>query len=188
VIFEKPTGRVLGAQAIGHGNVDKRVDVIATAIKFGATVDNLRDLELCYSPPFGTGKDAVNFAGYVASNILHGDFKQTHMSLVRSLVENYAYILDVREVGEYSHGHIKNAVNIPLSELRERYTEIPKDAKIYVHCRSGQRSYNAVLALQAKGYKEVVNISGGFLGICAYEYFNDVTLARAPIVTAYNFM
>ncbi|MBS3953378.1 MAG: FAD-dependent oxidoreductase [Methylomicrobium sp.] len=186
VIFEKPTGRVLGAQAIGHGNVDKRVDVIATAIKFGATVDHLRDLELCYSPPFGTGKDAVNFAGYVASNILHGSFKQVSMSKVRELVENDAYILDVREMYEYDKAHIKTAHTIPLSELRDRYTEIPKDIPVYVHCRSGQRSYNAVLALQQKGYSQVFNISGGFLGVCAYEYFNDVTRDRDPIVTSYG--
>ena len=186
VIFEKPTGRVLGAQAIGHGNVDKRVDVIATAIKFGATVDHLRDLELCYAPPFGTGKDAVNFAGYVASNILHGSFKQVSMSQVRELVESDAYILDVREMYEYDVAHIKNTKIIPLSELRDRYTEIPKDVPVYIHCRSGQRSYNAVLALQQKGYSHVFNISGGFLGVCAYEYFNDVTLGREPIVTSYG--
>ena len=186
VIFEKPTGRVLGAQAIGHGNVDKRVDVIATAIKFGATVENLRDLELCYAPPFGTGKDAVNFAGYVASNLLHGAFEQVSMSEVRGLVESGAYILDVREMDEYEAGHIKVAKSIPLSELRDRYEEIPKDVPIYVHCRSGQRSYNAVLTLQAKGYKQVYNISGGFLGVCCYEYFNDKTLGREPIMTEYD--
>jgi NADPH-dependent 2,4-dienoyl-CoA reductase/sulfur reductase-like enzyme/rhodanese-related sulfurtransferase len=185
VIFEKPTGRVLGAQAIGHGNVDKRIDVIATAIKFGATVEHLRDLELCYAPPFGTGKDAVNFAGYVASNILHGSFKQVAMTQVRDLVKQGAYILDVREMNEHAKGHIKNSHIIPLSELRDRYAEIPKDEPIYVHCRSGQRSYNAVLALQAKGYQQVFNISGGFLGVCAYEYFNDKTQGREPIVTDY---
>ena len=186
VIFEKPTGRVLGAQAIGHGNVDKRVDVIATAIKFGATVENLRDLELCYAPPFGTGKDAVNFAGYVASNLLHGAFKQVSMSEVRGLVEQGAYILDVREMPEYELGHIKSATIIPLSQLRDRIEEIPRDVPIYVHCRSGQRSYNAVLTLQAQGYTQVFNISGGFLGVCCYEYFNDKTLAREPIVSDYD--
>ena len=186
VIFEKPTGRVLGAQAIGHGNVDKRVDVIATAIKFGATVENLRDLELCYAPPFGTGKDAVNFAGYVASNLLHGSFEQVSMSKVRELVEKGAYILDVREMDEYELGHLNNVVIIPLSQLRDRYEEIPKDVPVYIHCRSGQRSYNAVLALKARGYTQVFNISGGFLGICAYEYFNDKTKGREPIVTKYD--
>ena len=186
LIFEKPTGRVLGAQAIGHGNVDKRVDVIATSIKFGATVENLRDLELCYAPPFGTGKDAINFAGYVASNLLHGAFMQISMSEVRDLVEKDAYILDVREMDEYEAGHINNTRIIPLSQLRDRYEEIPKDVPVYIHCRSGQRSYNAVLALKAKGYTQVFNISGGFLGICAYEYFYDKTTSRNPIVTDYN--
>jgi len=175
VIFEKPTGRVLGAQAIGRGNVDKRVDVIATVIKLGGTIQQLRDLELCYAPPFGTGKDAVNFAGYVASNLLHGSFKQVPMSAVRELVESDAYILDVREMPEYEAGHVKNAKIIPLSELRDRYTEIPKD-----------ESYNAVLTLQAKGYTQVFNISGGFIGICCNEYFNDITTGRDPIVTAYD--
>ena len=186
LIFEKPTGRVLGAQAIGRGNVDKRVDVIATAIKFGATIENLRDLELCYAPPFGTGKDAINYSGYVASNILHGAFKQVSMSEVRNLVENNAYILDVREMNEYDAGHINNARIIPLSQLRDRYDEIPRDIPVYIHCRSGQRSYNAVLILKAKGYTQVFNISGGFVGICAYEYFNDKTKGRQPIVTAYG--
>jgi len=186
LIFEKPTGRVLGAQAIGRGNVDKRVDVIATAIKFGATVENLRDLELCYAPPFGTGKDAINFSGYVASNLLHGAFKQVSMSRVRKLVEANAYILDVREMDEYEAGHINNAKIIPLSQLRDRYEEIPEDVPVYIHCRSGQRSYNAVLTLQAKGYTQVFNISGGFKGVCAYEYFNDKTKGRQAIVTAYD--
>ena len=186
LIFEKPTGRVLGAQAIGRGNVDKRVDVIATAIKFGATIDNLRDLELCYAPPFGTAKDAINYAGYVASNLLHGSFKQVSMSKVRELVEQDAYILDVRELDEYEAGHINKAIIIPLSQLRDRYEEIPKDVPVYIHCRSGQRSYNAVLALQTKGYTQVFNISGGFIGICAYEYFTDKVKARKPIVTEYN--
>jgi len=186
LIFEKPTGRVLGAQAIGRGNVDKRVDVIATAIKFGATVENLRDLELCYAPPFGTGKDAINFSGYVASNLLHGSFKQVSMSEVRELVEKNAYILDVREMDEYEAGHITDAKIIPLSQLRDRYDEIPRDIPVYIHCRSGQRSYNAVLTLQAKGYTQVFNISGGFKGVCCYEYFNDKTKGRQPIVTAYD--
>ena len=188
LIFEKPTGRILGAQAIGLGNVDKRVDVIATAIKFGATVDDLPDLELCYAPPFGTGKDVVNFAGYVASNILHGAYKQVSFSKVRELVEGGAYILDVRETYELEdEGQIKNVHNIPLSQLRDRMEEIPKDIPVYAHCRSGQRSYNAVLALQAKGYKQVYNISAGFMGVRSYEYYRDITTGREPIVAEYGF-
>jgi len=188
LIFEKPTGRILGAQAIGLGNVDKRVDVIATAIKFGATVDDLPDLELCYAPPFGTGKDVINFAGYVASNILHGTYKQVSFTKVRELVESGAYILDVRETYELEdEGRIKNVHNIPLSQLRNRMEEVPKDIPVYAHCRSGQRSYNAVLALQAKGYKQVYNISGGFMGVRSYEYYRDITTGREPIVAEYGF-
>ncbi|NRU21734.1 NADPH-dependent 2,4-dienoyl-CoA reductase/sulfur reductase-like enzyme [Clostridium beijerinckii] len=126
LLYEVPTGKILGAQAIGKGDVTKRIDVIATAIKFGGTVEDLKDLELCYAPPFATAKDVVNYAGYVGSNLLNGDFKQVNIDLVRGLVERNAYIIDVRERGEYANGHIKNAINIPLSELRQRINEIPK--------------------------------------------------------------
>ncbi|RKY09936.1 MAG: pyridine nucleotide-disulfide oxidoreductase [Planctomycetota bacterium] len=187
LIFERPTGKILGAQAVGRGSVEKRIDVIATTIKFGGTIEDLRDLELCYAPPFGTAKDVVNFAGYVASNILHGAFKQISMKKVRELLEQNAYILDVREVPEYEAGHIIGAINIPLSQLRDRMKEIPKDQPIYVHCRSGQRSYNAVLALQSNGYDKVFNLSGGFLGVCVNEYFNNKMTGRKAIVTDYSF-
>jgi len=187
LLFEKPTGRVLGAQAIGCGDVVKRIDVIATAIKFRATIQHLRDLELCYAPPFGTAKDVVNFAGYVASNLLHDTFRQVKMSQVRELVEEGEYILDVREKNEWDEGHIINARHIPLSELRDRINEIPRDQPVYIHCRSGQRSYNAALALQHRGHSNVYNISGGFMGICFYEYFNDKISGRKPIVNKYNF-
>ncbi|WDV44805.1 FAD-dependent oxidoreductase [Clostridiaceae bacterium M8S5] len=188
LIFELPTGKVLGAQAIGRGNVDKRVDVIATGIKFGITVEDLRDLELCYAPPFGTAKDVTNFAGYVGSNILNGSFKQVHASDVRDLIEQGAFIVDAREQKEYEQSHIKGAVNIPLSQFRQRLDEFPKDKEIYIHCRSGQRSYNMVLALSHLGFDKVNNISGGFMGLCFYEYFNDETTDREPIVTDYNFL
>lgn len=187
LLFEVPTGKVLGAQAIGKGEVAKRIDVIATVIKFGGTVEDLKDLELCYAPPFSTAKDVVNYAGYVGSNLLNGDYKQVNVDLVRGLVEHNAYIVDVRERGEYANGHIKNAVNIPLSELRQRINEIPKDKPVYLHCRTGQRSYNATLALQNLGFSNVCNITGSFLGLSLYEYFNDKTNDREPILTEYNF-
>lgn len=187
LIYEVPTGRVLGAQAIGKGNVSKRIDVIATVIKFGGTVDDLKDLELCYAPPFGTAKDVVNFSGYIATNLLSGSYKQLHFSKVRELVENGEYIVDVREKNEYAAGHINGAVNIPLSEIRDRIAELPTDRKIYVQCKSGQRSYNVCLLLQNLGFKEVYNVTAGFMGICYYEYFNDIRLNRKPIVNKYNF-
>lgn len=187
LLFEVPTGKVLGAQAIGRGDAVKRIDVIATAIKFGATVEDLKDLELCYAPPFGTAKDVVNYAGYVASNILSGAFKQVNVDKVRELVENGSYIVDVRERMEFENGHIKGAINIPLSELRERVSEIPRDKTVYLHCRTGQRSYNAALALQNLGYDNVINITASFLGLSFYEAYNDKIKDRESIMTKYNF-
>lgn len=187
LIFEVPTGRILGAQAIGKGNEDKRIDVIATAIKFNATLEDLKDLELCYAPPFGTARDVVNFSGLVGLNILHSCFKQVHVHEVRKLVENDAFIIDVREKDEYEEGHLINSINIPIGEIRDRLDEVPKDRPVYLHCRTGQRSYNAVRALQNLGFKNVINVSGSFMGISFFEYYNDQVTGRKPIVTAYNF-
>lgn len=187
LLFEYPSGRILGAQALGKGNVDKRVDVIAALIQMNATLEDLKEMEFCYAPAFGTAKDVTNHAALVGLNILYEEFKQVPVSKVRELVENNALIIDVREEDEYEIGHIVNAVNIPLSQFRERMHEIPKDREVYLHCRSSQRSYNALRALLGNGYKHVYNIQGSFLGLCSYEYFNDKTTNRKPIVTAYNF-
>lgn len=187
LLYEVPTGRILGAQAIGEGSADKRIDVIASLIAMDADLEDLKELELCYSPLFSTAKDAVNQAALVALNLLYGKVRQVPVSQVRELVEQGAYIVDVREAVEFAAGHLKNAVNIPLSQLRERMDEIPRDRPVYFHCRSSQRSYNALMALQNRGWTNVWNISGSYLGICLYEYFNDVTRDRQPIVTVYNF-
>lgn len=187
LLYEVETGKVLGAQAIGKGDAPKRIDVIATLIKMGGTIEDLQDLELSYAPPYSTAKDVVNYAGYIAGNISNGDFKQINVDKVRELVENKALIVDIRERREYENGHIKGTVNIPLSELRERYKEIPKDKPVYLHCRTGQRSYNAAVALKNLGFDNVTNITGSFLGLSYYEYFNDKVLNREPIVTKYNF-
>ena len=187
LIYEVPTGRVLGAQAIGKGEVCKRIDVIATVIKFGGTIDDLKDLELCYSPPFGTAKDITNFAGYIATNLMNDDYRQVHFSQVRDLVESGAYIIDVRERNEYELSHLNTSVNIPMSEIRQRINEIPKDRPVYLHCRSGQRSYNVCLLLKHLGFTNIFNISAGFMGISFYEYFNDKAMNRQLILTDYNF-
>ncbi|MFW6287385.1 MAG: FAD-dependent oxidoreductase [bacterium] len=187
LIYEYPTGKILGAQAIGKGNVDKRIDIIATLLRMGGTLEDLKELELCYAPLFGTAKDVVNHAALVALNILNGQFKQVPVTKVRDLVENDAFIIDVRERDEYEAGHLLNAVNIPLSEFRDRVDEIPKDVPVYLHCRSSQRSYNAIMALQGMGYENLYNISGSFLGISCYEYFQDQVSGRDKIVTEYNF-
>ena len=187
LVFEVPTGKILGAQAIGRGAADKRVDVIAAMITMGGTLEDLKELELCYSPVFGTAKDVVNHAALVALNVLYGVFRQVHVDQVRSLVESGAFIVDVREENEFAAGHLKGAHNIPLSQLRQRMDEIPHDVPVYLHCRSSQRSYYALCYLQGNGYTNLYNISGSFLGISLYEYFNDKTQGREPIVDKYNF-
>lgn len=187
LIYEVPTGRILGAQGIGKGNVDKRIDVIATLIMMDGTLEDLKELELCYAPLHGTAKDVVNHAALVALNILNGVYKQVPVTKVRELVENNAYIIDVREEDEYELSHLVNAVNIPLSQLRQRIDEIPMDVPVYLHCRSSQRSYNALMALKHRGFENVFNISGSYLGICNYEYYNDQVTGREKIVTDYNF-
>ena len=187
LIFQVPTGQILGAQSVGKGTVEKRVDVIAAMIMNRANIEDLKELELCYSPYYTTAKDATNMAALVACNLLNGEYKQVRTSEVRRLVEEGAYIIDSRERVEYEAGHIKGAVNIPLSEFRDRLDEIPTDRPVYVHCLSSQRSYYMVRELNLRGYNNVVNISGSFLGISLYEYFTDVTTGREPIVTNYRF-
>ncbi len=187
VLFENPTGKILGAQAIGNGNVDKRIDVIATLIKFSGTIHDLKDLELCYAPPFSTAKDVVNFAGYVATNLMRDTFKQVHDYQIRELIEKDAYIVDIRDKINFEKGHLKTAVNIPFAQVRTRLSELPGDRPLYIHCRTGQDSYNIVLALQQLGFKNIYNVCGGFMGISYYEYFTDKISNREPVVTAYNF-
>lgn len=187
VIFEKPSGRILGAQAISKGAADKRIDVIATAMHFGATIRDLVDIELCYAPPFGTAKDVANMAGYVGRNLLDGVFKQVLPTELRVLVESGAFILDVREQPELAAGVVRGSINIPLSQLRTRMDEIPKDRPVHVYCRSGQRSYNAVRALQNRGYDQVTNMAGGFLFFSLHEYMQDRLEQRESVLTGYNF-
>ena len=187
LLFEVPTGRILGAQAIGKGSADKRIDVIAAMITMGADLEDLKELELCYSPLYSTAKDPVNYAAMVGLNVLYGRVRQVPVTAVRKLVEEKACIVDVREEVEYAAGHIVGAVNIPLSQLRQRMEEIPRDRPVYLHCRTSQRSYNAAMALQGSGWDNVYNISGSFLGLSLYEWFNDRQTGREKIVTEYNF-
>lgn len=187
LIFEPSSGRVLGAQAVGQGAVDKRIDVIATLLRFKGGITQLKDLELCYSPVFGTARDVVNQAGILACNLMDGMVRQVMFTQVRKLVAEGAAIIDVREEDEYALGHIKGALNIPLSQLRDRLQELPQDVPLYLHCRSGQRSYNAARALMQRGFKEVYNVAGSFVALSWFEYYQDRIQNREPIVTAYNF-
>ncbi|HJE44146.1 FAD-dependent oxidoreductase [Levilactobacillus namurensis] len=187
LIFGNPSGEILGAQAVGESGVDKQVDIIATMIANHNYVEDLEDLELCYQPTFSTAKNAVNMAGLVGTNLLNDEYKEVPFTQARQLVESGAFIIDVREKWEFEEGHLKTAVNIPMSEFRDRLAEIPTDQPVYVHCLIGQRSYNVARALINLGYTNVYNISGAFLAICEYEYYRDQTTDREPIVTNYRF-
>jgi NADPH-dependent 2,4-dienoyl-CoA reductase/sulfur reductase-like enzyme/rhodanese-related sulfurtransferase len=157
VIFRKSDGRVLGAQAVGEDGVDKRISELALAIQLGATVYDLEQVELCYSPPFGSAKDPINFAGMVAAGVLRGDMPLSHWDSV-----NGGFLLDVREEIELAVEHVPEAVNIPLGELRSRLDELPRDREIFVVCRSGQRAYTATRCLLQNGFDASV-VSGGML-------------------------
>lgn len=159
VVFEKSNGKILGAQIIGQDGVDKRIDVLSTAIRAGMTAFDLEDLELSYSPPFSNAKDPVNMAGYAITNIITNKVKQIHFDEL-DLIEDII-LLDTRSQVEYDNGHLENAINIPLDELRENLAKIPKDKKIYVYCHSGLRSYIACRVLSQNGY-DCYNISGGY--------------------------
>jgi rhodanese-related sulfurtransferase len=155
-----PDGRVLGAQATGGDGVDKRIDVIATAIRAGLTVEDLADLELAYSPPFGSAKDPVNLAGMVASNLLTGNLALWRAAdLLRP--DPRAALLDVRSATEFRSGHLPGALNIPHTELRQRLAEIPRDRSLLVYCASGFRSYLALRLLRSSGWPDVRSLSGG---------------------------
>jgi NADPH-dependent 2,4-dienoyl-CoA reductase/sulfur reductase-like enzyme/rhodanese-related sulfurtransferase len=161
LLFTPVKGKVLGAQIVGFDGVDKRIDVISTAIKAGMTVFDLMELELAYAPPFSSAKDPVNMAGYAASNILIKDIEVVYWKDVPGLVSKGAYLLDVRMPSEVAAGAVDGSVNIPVDELRNHLDEIPKDKEILVYCQVGLRSYIANRILKQKGF-EVKNISGGY--------------------------
>ncbi|MEQ9236294.1 FAD-dependent oxidoreductase [Coleofasciculus sp. E2-BRE-01] len=158
LLFSPQEGRILGAQAVGEEGVEKRMDVIAMALQNQATVFDLEEAELCYAPQFGAAKDPVNLAGMVAANVLRGDAPIIHWD---KWAEEEALLLDVREIGEFEAGHVEGALNIPLTQLRDRVHELPKDQKIAVYCQVGQRAYYATRALRLQGF-DAHNLTGGF--------------------------
>lgn len=154
-------GKVLGAQAMGYEGVDKFIDVIATVIKFGGTVEDLTELELAYAPPFLSAKSPANMAGFVAQNNLRKASELITIEDIRNLDENKAVLLDVRDPLEVENGAIPNSINIPVNSLRARINELPKDKEIWVYCAVGLRGYIAARILKQKGFK-VKNLTGGY--------------------------
>lgn len=161
ILFSPEDGKLLGAQIIGRDGADKRIDVLATAIRHGLTVYDLEELELAYAPPYSSAKDPVNMAGFTASNILRNDMKVIHWDELDGLNRDEFFLLDVRTDIEYDGGHIDGAVNIPVDSLRSRLNEIPKDKKILVYCKVGLRGYIAYRILLQNGF-EPFNLSGGY--------------------------
>jgi rhodanese-related sulfurtransferase len=160
ILAEDGTGRLLGAQIVGEDGVDKRTDVLATAIAGRMTVFDIESLDLAYSPPFGSANDPVNTAGFVADHIVRGDVATISPE---DWKPNGEFLIDVREAGEVADsGLLQNAVNIPLGELRDRLGELPRDRRILVYCQKGQRGYLAACALKASGFEDVANLRGGF--------------------------
>ena len=175
VLFEKGSGRILGAQIVGYEGVDKRCDVLAAAIRGGLTAYDLTELELCYAPPYSSAKDPVNMAGFVIENLLEGKVKQFHWHDVDALPRDGSVtLLDVRTVDEYEYsGHMDGFINIPLDELRGRLTTLDRDKKIYLTCQVGLRGYVAARILSQRGF-DVYNLSGG------YRLYNSVFGKTAP--------
>lgn len=162
VVFEKETYRLLGAQIVGYEGVDKRIDVLATAIRAGLKATELKDLDLAYAPPYSSAKDPVNMAGFMIENIASGVLKQWHLADTDNLPRDGSVtLLDTRTVWEYTQGHIDGFANIPVDELRERLGELDKSKSVYVICQSGLRSYIACRILSGSGF-ECYNFSGGF--------------------------
>ncbi|MEW5785779.1 MAG: DsrE/DsrF/DrsH-like family protein [Bacillota bacterium] len=161
VIFS-PDGRILGAQAAGFGGVDKRIDVIAAALRGGHSVYDLQELELAYAPPYSSAKDPVNMAGFVAANILQGDVETVESAELAAADSAAIQILDVREPEEAEIGGIAGAVNIPLGRLRERIDELDPEREVIAYCNVGLRSYLALRILVQRGFKRVRNLNGGY--------------------------
>jgi len=197
--FSPTDGKILGAQIIGYDGVDKRIDVLATAMNAGMTVYDLTELDHAYAPPYSSAKDPVNMAGYVAENVLKGLVKVISVEEFLSLDRESIFILDVRTKDEYDLGHIEGAVNIPVDEIRQNLGKIPKDKKIIVYCSVGLRAYVACRVLYQNGFNEVYNLSGGYkmYEVVTQKQGNEdifegyrvdladlVTKERAPVVSA----
>lgn len=179
VLFERRTGKLLGAQIVGSDGVDKRIDVLATAIRAGMTAADLTELDLAYAPPYSSAKDPVNMAGYMMENLLTGKVKQFRLDELATLPRDGSVtLLDTRTTGEYSRGHADGFINLPLDELRNRLSELDPAKPVYVMCQSGLRSYLACRILTQHGFT-CYNFAGG------YRFYEAVTTDRCQSVQAF---
>jgi rhodanese-related sulfurtransferase len=170
LLFDPTTGEILGAQGVGIEGVDKRIDVIATAIRGGITAPELADLELAYAPPFGSAKDPVNMLGYISENVISGLLETAQWNQINDFVAKGFDLVDVRTAAEYGRGSIPGAISMPVDEIRDRVSEL-KNKNILVNCQVGQRGHTATMLLKELGFN-AVNLDGGYL-----------TWSNSPIAT-----
>ncbi len=168
LLFDPQSGAILGAQGVGGAGVDKRIDVVAMAIQARMTVFDLEEAELAYAPQYGSAKDPINMAGFIASNVVRGDCPTVHVPDVPAAAQRGEIVLDVRTTEEFDAGHLPNAVNIPLDELRERTDELPAGKPIVAYCQVGLRGYLATRILMQDG-RQVANLSGGYTSWCQWH-------------------
>jgi rhodanese-related sulfurtransferase len=168
LLFSTDDGRILGAQVVGYDGVDKRIDVFATALRAGMTVYDLEELELAYAPPYGSAKDPINMAGFVAANLLKGDVKFWYAEDYPDSMAD-RLIIDVRSQGEYQVWHIPEAINIPLGQLRAKLDLLPMNKPIFLYCRVGFRSYLAYRILVQLGFNQIKTLAGGSKTFCSFH-------------------
>lgn len=179
LLFDPTTGRVLGAQVVGGAGVDKRIDVLAVAIQAGMTVFDLEQMELAYAPQYGSAKDPINMAGFVAGGLLRGDHPQVDVEEIFSApAARQRFLMDVRTPEEFASGHIPGAVNIPVDDLRSRLGDLPTDRKIASYCHVGQRGYLATRILLQAGFP-AANIGGGYE---TYKLFHPRDIAQTGVI------
>jgi rhodanese-related sulfurtransferase len=177
LLFDPTSGKILGAQAVGGAGVDKRIDVLAVAIQAGMTVFDLEEMELAYAPQFGSAKDPINMAGFVAAGLLRGDHPQIDVPALLAIPPaEQPLILDVRTADEFAAGHLPNAVNIPVDELRSRLDELPHSREVVAYCQVGRRGYLATRILLQAGHS-VSNLSGGYK---TWRLFQQPIIEKVP--------
>lgn len=160
LLIDPETNLIMGAQGVGRDGVDKRIDVIATAMRGGLRAEELADLELAYAPPFGSAKDPINMLGYMSENLTSGFTKSVQWDELDSQIKGGAVLIDVRSENEFARGHIPNALNISVDDLRDRMSEIPR-AELVIYCQVGQRGHTATALLRECGF-DAANLDGGY--------------------------
>ena len=174
LVFDKDSNKILGAQAFGKQGVDKRIDVLSTAIYAGMTIEDLSELDLAYAPPYSSANDPINLISFVALNSISG-FSPTisPKTAIQNILKDNVLLIDVRTPDEFKNGHVKGAINIPVDEIRNRMNEIPKDKLFYITCRVGYRGHLGVRILKENGYNNLKNITGGYLSLLLEGGFEE---------------